>query len=362
MNRICKLLGLCLVLALVLPLGIPARAAGHASLFVGDSAWEGDSLLPFIESEGKQLLPAAAFSAFDDITVSGSNALGSLLIARGDRYLSYNLNFGTCLDETGTVTETEIYRYADEIYLAPEPICAAFGLTFETAYAADGFLTARLTDGSETMSFAELLALHTGSGTATEASVVLGMPDAPTLSGVFLHPILLVPAAANVKALINLLGPHKATFALAPDDIADYTALFPAIYASGHSIAYYMEPDCTGGAELAAFADAMREANEYLFSITGKTTRVYVSTNLANDIPAIAGYAAKSCRMNLVVDDLRSERMVTLALSESPNFGVFNFSLASDRETRSYYTEFFKRFDEYTDLRAMPLTESSPIQ
>ena len=362
MHRFLKRICLCLAAVLLLPLCFPAHADGNTTLFVNDAAWESDPLLPFIESGGMQLLPASAFGAMDGVSVTGSTALGSLLLVRGDRYLSYNLNFGTCLDETGNVTNVGIYRYADEVYLAPEPICAKFGLRFETAYGADGYLAARLSDGSETRSFAELLAENTESETAKEERIHLTAPSAPTVSGVFLHPILLVPAAANVKTIINLLGTHTATFAIAPDDVAEYTALFPAIFAAGHGVAYYMDPNCKSQTEIDAFADAMREANEYLFSITGKVTRVFVSTELANNLPEIAGYAGKSCRLNLVVDDLRSERMVNLTLSESPNFGVFNFSLATDRDTRSYYTEFFRRFDEYADLRAMPLTESCPIQ
>ena len=333
-------------------------AADRASLFIGDSAWEDDSLLPFIEADGKQLVPVSAFSSFAGITVTLSETFGSLLIEGEDGYLSYNLNYGTCLDESGSVSDAEIYRYGGELYLAPEAICQKFDLHFETAYASDGYLAARLTDGSETLTFKELLSMYAESG--EEPLPYLYNPTGRTVGGTFMHPILLIPAAANIGNLLPLLDGHPTTFALAPQDIQKYASVIPGIYAAGHTVAYYMDVSDFDTPE--DFLANMESANEFLFALLGKTTRVYISTEAYKSMPRFDGYFAKSCRMNLVADDLRSDRMINMTLYQSPLFGIYNFSLTSDRETRLFYDEFFKKFDEAEGLRSMTVTESSPTQ
>lgn len=334
-------------------------ADGRVSLYVGDRAWNLDSLMPFVESEGKQLLPLSVFGEFEGVELTVSYSLGSALLEGEDGWLSLGLNFGRCIDERGEVRELSIYHYDGELYVEPSILCEKFSLTFETLYASDGYLTARLTDGSESLTFEELMTVY-AAGDDSRAPVKLEEPNGPTISGIFMHPVLLVPAVANVSQIVRLLGAHSATFALDPADIKKYEGVLPLIYASGHTVAYFA--DAAALAAPAAFELEMRQANDYLFALLGKTSRIYVSTELIRDIPSINGYFKKSCRMNLVVDDLSSERMINIALSESPNYGVFNFSLSSDADTRALYRGFFKKFDTYTTLRAMSMTEASANQ
>lgn len=347
----------CLLLScLMLCLG--THAAERASLFIGDRAWEEDALLPFLEADGKKLVPVSAFDGFGGITVTRSDLLGSLLIEGEGGYLSYNLNFGTCLADDGDETKADIYRYGGELYLDPEPICAKFGLAFTTTYASDGYLAARITDGSETLPFGELLTMYAES--EEEPLPYLYNPTGRTVGGTFMYPILLVPAVANIGNLLTLLEKHPMTFAIPPQDIKRYSSMIAAIYAAGHTVAYYMAPAATEDPE--GFTDSMQEANEYLFALLGKTVRVYISTDAYKSIPDIAGYYKKACRMHLVAEDLRNDRVVHMTLYDAPIFQVYNFSLASDRETRLFYTDFFKKFDAAEGLVSMPVTEASPIQ
>ena len=338
---------------------LPLAAAGRASLYVGDGAYRGDSLSPFIESGGKQLVPLAAFGEFDALTLTVSESLGAALLEGADGvYLSISLNLGESLDETGEVRKIALYRYGGELYVEPSVLCEKFGITFETAYAADGYLRARLTDGSESMTFPELLAAYdTGGG---DAKVNLIRITDRTMDGTFLHPIFLNPRAAIVPGLIRLLGRHSATFALDPADIGAYSEVLPLIYASGHTVAYYADDAALRAPT--AFAAEMDSANDTLFTLLGKTARIFVSTELASTLPHIDGYFGKACRMNLVADDLSSERMTDMALAESPSNGIFNFSLSTDAETRALYSGFFKKFDTYPALRSMPLREAGAAQ
>lgn len=346
---------LCLLLSCLLL--IFASAQERPSLFLGDSTWQEDALLPFLEADGKQLVPVSVFGHFG-IAVTYSEKMGSLLLEKDEKFLSFNLSFGTVLEESGTVNETDVYRYGGALYLDPNPVCEKFGLTFTTVFAGDGYLAARLCDGSESLTFSELLSLYADSGETPLP--YLYNPKGKTVGGTFMYPMLLRPAAANVQGIVNLLGGHASTFVLSPADIAQYADVLPILYAGGHTVAYYF--DTAKYADTADFLAEMENANAWLFAFLGKTVRVYVSPEPYATIPQIEGYFGKSCRMHLVVDDLASERVVNMTLSESPGYNIFNFSLASDRETRSYYTGFFKRFDTFKHLRAMPITEAGAAQ
>ena len=90
--------------------------------------------------------------------------------------------------------------------------------------------------------------------------------------------------------------------------------VLPLIYASGHTVAYYADADAL--ASPITFAAEMQAANDLLFTLLGKTTRIYVSTAPASDLPAIDGDFAKSCRMHRVAEDLSSERMTNMVLAQ----------------------------------------------
>lgn len=356
-------LALLLALCLALPLALGTGAAGsHISLFIGDGIWEGDARAPFIESVGRQLIPVSALGALPGMKITVSERLGSVLIERGETYLSLNLESGTALEPDGNISEHPIYRYGGELYIAPDKVCAVFGLTFETAYAADGFLSARIGDGSELLSFEELLSVYAGTSEGAE-SVRLSVPAGRTVAGVFMHPVLLVPAAGSVGALCRALGAHRATFALSPGDVEKYAAVLLDIYAAGHTVAWYMDSAYVlGERRLDGFIREMTEANAFLFALLGKTSRVYVSIELYAVVPEIDGYYKKSCRMNLIAEDLENERIVNMTLHDSPMYGIYNFSLSGDYDSRRLYADFFRKFDAYSTLVSMPLSEAAAGQ
>ena len=353
MKRIIPLLTAAMLL---LCIALPTAAAERATLYINDTEWEEDSILPFIESDGKMLVPALAFAKLGNLRVSQSDTLGSLLIENGEKFISYNLSFGSYLDESGRVEQCEIFRYGGQIYLEPNTICKKFDLVFETQFAPDGYLAARLTDGSDTVDFSTLLSSYTEDGNVKIP--YLYNPTGKTVAGTFVHPIMLFPSANNVKAAISLLGKNGVSFAVSPSEITQYAEVIAEIYAKGHTLVYYME----NGADTAIFKEQMDSANKYLFSLVGRTSRIYVCYDTYDKIPKINGYFAKSCRLHLVVDDLVTDVMVLAALYYSPNSGSYNFSLASDRTTRKHYSYFFRRLAVFNTLRSMPITESSSLK
>ena len=334
---------------------LPASSSNRATLFINDSEWESDSLLPFIEAEGKLLVPVLAFTRFEKISITSSDTLGSLLIEDENGFFSYNLNNGTCLDDKGELTKINIYRYGGEIYLEPYAICEKFSLKFETAYAPDGYLAARISDGGEMIAFIDLLTSYSNDGSAEIP--YLYNPSGKTEAGSFMHPVLLIPSAANIEAAIPLFGDHRVSFALSPKNIANYIDVLPKIYANGHTVVYYM--DFSANTDLNAFRNDMVEANKILSSVVGKTSRIFVYTPIGEESPQIDGFFAKICAVHLVRDELKSTRTIEITLSESPSKGYFIFSLSSDEQTRNNYSFFFEEFDKYESLRSMALSEAS---
>ena len=353
MKKILRITALVLTIAFTV---IFASASGRASLFIGDGEWENDSLLPFIETEGKKLVPAAAFASIDGISTEFSETLGSLLISSGDRFLSYNLNFGSCLDESGKVTKTDIYSYGGEIYLDPTLVCEKFSLKFETSFAPDGYLAARISDGIAEMEFSELLSLYTPS--KEQELPFLYNPEGKTVEGRFVYPFILIPTPSNTGAIISLLGGHELTVAIRPSEISSYAEYLADVYASGHTVAFYMS--ASDAEDVAAFKKEMDSANELLFAVVGKTSRTYICTEVYGDTEPIDGYFKKACAMNLVSYDLLNEREISLTLNDMPAAGRVNFTLASDSYSRSNYLAFFRQFNRFEMLRSMPANEATP--
>ncbi len=341
---------------------IMPHAASRVSLFIGDNVWENDSLAPFIETDGKNLVPLLCFASFDDTKVTISTKLGSALIERGDEFLSINLNFGSSLDHDGIIRDIEIYSYSDELYVNPTDICDRLGYSFEMAYAPDGFLCARIMNGEQQQDIKDLMALYVPNKTQL-GSVYLRNISYKTVSGLFMYPILIKPSSASVQKVIANLGGHSATFAIDPSYIEDYASVLPLIYATGSSVSYYLDDIKTYTKDgIANFTNDMRDANDFLFALVGKTSKSYISSLLYKDIPAIDGYFKKSVRIHLLADDLASDRIVDMSLTESPSSQIYNFSLASDYDSRLLYNNFFSKFDSYINLRTRPVTITSAVQ
>lgn len=341
-----------LLLAMLL-LSISAAALDRASLFLGDDVWEGDSLMPFVEAEGKSLVPVSAFEKFG-IKATLSEKAGSLLLKRSDRYLSFCLSLGKVLDEKGVIHETDIYRYGGEIYLEPALVCEKFSLMFTTVYASDGYLAARLADGSELLEFSELLSIHSSS--TKHPLPFLYNPEGKTVAGSFVHPIIINPSVNNVKGAVASLGKRDITFAISPDKIESYLEVLPLIYAAGHTLAYFMGTD----ADAESFKVEMEDANEWLFALIGKTSKIYVSVATEKNTPDIDGFFKKCCNIHLSKAELAAENTVDrVLLSGTVNC---NFSISTDYQSRIQYTAFFKKFDSHKNLVAMPVSESSPIK
>nr|MBQ5811885.1 hypothetical protein [Clostridia bacterium] len=337
----------------VLFLSLSATALDRATLFVGDNVWQGDALMPFIETNGKSLLPVSAFSEFG-IKVTLSERAGSLLLSRDDRYLSFSLGLGKVLDENGLIRKTEIYRYGGEIYLEPALVCEKFALMFTTVYASDGYLAARLTDGGETIEFADLLNMHSVS--AEKEIPFLYNPEGKTVAGSFMYPIAIKPAVQNVKGTVASIRNKSITFAISPGDIADYGEVLPLIFAAGHTVAFFMDKD----SDPDVFKAEMQNANEWLFAFIGKTSKVYVSADTEKNTPDIDGFFKKCCNIHLTKTELASENTVNrVLLSGAVNC---NFSISTDYASRIQYNAFFNRFDSHKNLAVKQVSESSPIK
>ena len=356
MNR--RLIAFALLFCACLCVLSAAEDTHYISLFINDGAYARDEILPFIESDGKYLVPLDAFDALDALSVTQNDALAAVLLQSEDgKFLSFSLQNGQCLDERGQKREVTVYRYGDGYYIEPDFAAEKFDLSFATAYAQNGKLCARLCDGKEALTFDELLNLY-AVHRDNRPTLAFTIPARKTVSGVFMHPIFLRPSVTDVQKLLALAGRHGTTFALSPADVRKFAAVLPDILGAGHAISYYM-PEGESGT---AFAAEMEESNRFLFSLLGVTVRTYVSPALYKDIPKIDGYFAKSCRMHLLSEDLASERMVQMVLHDSPSFDVYNFSLATDAAARAEYAAFFAEFDKTENLRSMPLGIAAATQ
>lgn len=167
--RIAAVIGggvLCLSLLLAVSVLYAADAEDDRvpTLFYNDSVWEGERSWPaegFVRG-GRQdfWIPLGFFESMENVKIKrgAGNTLNYFVISDTvtGRYLSFDAQSEYVQTERGTLLILKTLFMRKERYLPMRDLCAYFGWSF--AYEiTDAYTAVRITDGGETMTFAELL-------------------------------------------------------------------------------------------------------------------------------------------------------------------------------------------------------------
>lgn len=136
--------------------GEPARIP---SLFRNDEAWYKDAVEPLVMREDAAYIPADFFATFPDVTFTVP-AEGNLLLTGRAGYVSVLLSDGSSAVNGEIGTAVGIFRDGSAYYVEAEPVCAALGLNLQLQEQEDGGISARVTDGNQRLSMAQLLSAY----------------------------------------------------------------------------------------------------------------------------------------------------------------------------------------------------------
>lgn len=131
-NRCLRILSLIVALsALLAVFSVPhAEEYSIPTLYIDNRAWHMSALFSLTEQNGVYLVPASFFESVDGVEISFDEARGCLLIERGEKYVSINVNTQNALLYTGKMLSSTV-SYINEEYYIDSKLCADT-LGFET--------------------------------------------------------------------------------------------------------------------------------------------------------------------------------------------------------------------------------------
>ncbi len=266
----------CIVAAVILSAwNISGAEASSPRIFIGDDVWSSGEQYPPENIFGVCYVPLSVFSGIEGVTIKENTNINNVMISRGDRYITFDLNNNKMYTQDGAENIVATYLiYVGQRYVPAHIVCVCLGMSLET----DGNAV-RIGDGSEKLSFGQLLEKYSLSAqtTVTEAPKIT---DSPVISEKVTDNVrrtvcFTFTAGKLTKDILDILGEYgvRATFFVTPDFIENDYAALRMIMASG------MEIGITGEyrGEDDDFIEGIEKANHLLHDLTKKSTRLYTS-------------------------------------------------------------------------------------
>ena len=347
MKKHMPVLALLVALSIVAGILFPSRAeaANTPGIFHNDERWYKDSAASLEMIDGIPYVPIDVFGMFDDIELSVD-------IRRGE-FMLYNRVSGEFIsilysEKMATVNGAEevylnLYKLHGGYYYVPaEYFCSILSLQYEIVASGASVYgkTVRLSDGGQTKTIAELLAIYEpGGDVSTDTPPVTDRPPVSSGTDTTERTVYLTfntVREENVYTILKALNTTGAqtTFFFTPEEIIRYPALVCAVVADGHTVAL----TCTESYGAEEFLAAMRAANERLYAVAKITTRIaqlpkgteksgfteadveailaagYVLWDYTYDVPDSMGYGAANVKSR-TLEAIREREVNVLRMS-----------------------------------------------
>lgn len=259
------------------------------TLFCNDEAWYKAEMYPLDRYFSTYYVPSSFFGRFEGVSITYNERFGTLLISYAKaqtKFISFNLNTDLALTNDSEEFYAMIYTKESERYVPLEAVCDALGFSYEY-YKSVKFAStvARICDGSEKKSFAELLAPY-DSGDTPDVTLP---PDSPTVNP---------PAPSDAKTvfltfdsldwkeldtILQILAAHdaKATFFLSSDEQKSNPEALIKIAAAGHSIGLAFDVSKTDTGVKSSFCSQNETLMRYI-KHESRSVRIYGSSDTSD--------------------------------------------------------------------------------
>ena len=243
------------------------------TLYCNDEVWYKATIVP-LRIYHSVYVPISVFEQLEGVTVTTYERNNTAMISRSDSlYISFDF-----ASNSASVKENErfyLMTYAEggERYVPLVTTCEYLDLQCETHTSVlDGSISARICDGKQTKTFAELLRRYNPAAldgkTEPPETTAPSQPIDPVGNALFLT-VDGLGDGARIPALLDLFEEHeiKAAFFITPEELEGKENLVLSILAGGHTLGLLVEE--------AGAADALADANERLMERFKQTTRLY---------------------------------------------------------------------------------------
>ena len=340
--------------ALVISIGlgfvfsVHVSAASTPSLFHNDERWYRDTSAGLEIIGGLYYVPVDVFGMFRHLELTMDSRRGEFMV--------YNRNTGAYIsvlysEKIASINGEEeaylnLYKLHGGYYYVPaEYFCTVLSLGYEVRRGSGSVVDAsfRILDGRETKTFDELLDAYSSDSSGDTSDTLPPVTDTGTSgtdSTARTNYITFNTISSDpLESILQTLEEYKvkATFFVTAEELRSMPETAVALAAGGHTVALR----CDAASNVQEFLDKMDEANEILYGITKKRTRIvqfaagenewtdedislildsgYVLWGWTYDVPDSVGYSVRyvksACRQEVVKNEINVLRFGSVGFS-----------------------------------------------
>lgn len=282
---------------------VGSRADDSApTLYVNDEVWYKTGIYP-LRVYNSVYVPISIFEQIRGVTVTFYDNNTAMIYRNENCFISFNFNRSAAMSQTNEWFYLKTYLEDNERYVPLITTCTHLGLKQETYRSEiNDSISVRISDGSQTKSFLELLERHnpgaisvaTTAPSTTETTTYLD----PVENAVFLS-IDGLGGGERIPALLDLFEEYAVTaaFFIMPAELEAHPDLVLSIIAGGHSLGFLVELDGALGTLAHANAALMER-----FKMTTRLIRVVDDdrmTAVDDNQLAVAGYSRWGSHIDL---------------------------------------------------------------
>lgn len=286
---------------------VGSRADNSApTLYVNDEVWYKTGIYS-LRVYNSVYVPISIFEQISDVTVTFYDNNTAMIYRNENCFISFNFTRSAAMSQTNEWFYLRTYLEGNERYVPLITTCTHLGLKHETYRSEiDDSLSVRISDGSQTRTFLELLERYnpgaiSAATTEPPATVTTTAPN-PVDNAIFLS-IDGLGGGERIPALLNLLEEYavSAAFFITPEELEQHPDLVLSIIAGGHSLGFLVELDGAAETLSAANAELMNR-----FKMSTRLIRIrdeHLVDAAADNRLAVAGYSRWSSDIDLGVTE-----------------------------------------------------------
>ncbi len=315
------------------------------TLYCNDEIWYKTGLYP-LRVYNSNYVPISIFEQIKGVSITYYENNTAIIYRNENNFISFNFSRNEAMTQDNERFNLKTYLENGERYVPLNTTCNALGLGHEEHRSAvDGSVAVRITDGTQTKTFEELLRRHNPGALASETTAPPASDTTTYLDPVENAAFLSIDGLGEEErlyALLDLCAEYgvTATFFLSPEELSQSPELVLSVLAAGHTVGFRVS--------LAHAEEELAEANAELMRRFKRTTRLVRITDGTPSLEeenaiAMAGYA----RWGAQIDLGRTETEVRSALIEFRRSlsKIGHIVLRVDPDgynTVAYLREFFK--------------------
>ncbi len=242
----------CVIFTVMLSISIAGALIAKPSLYVNDDVWYKDNSLRLEKIYEEFFVPVSIFDTFNNISVTVDRVNSTVLVNNSETgsYISFNTKESMAITHENKEMYLKTYNfYHGECYVPVKFVCEIMGLSTELWISpSTSEYSMRICDGSQTLSFEEVLQVYNPSALETTAPPIDSestVPPDTSSNDTEKRVIYLMFGGINqsTEKIISILNEQeiKSVFFAQKGETEKYFDAVSNLLASGHTLGIYSD-------------------------------------------------------------------------------------------------------------------------